>query len=85
MITAIAIAAVVLIAATTLVWQGRQIRDLNRRADNREREWARERRDLLNRVMHLSGRSWEPPEYPMVSEEIADEIGILFPEEQPLE
>lgn len=85
MITAIAIAAVVLISATTLVWQGRQIRDLNRRADNREREWARERRDLLNRVMHLAGQTWEPPAWPETTEETADEIGILFPEEQPLE
>lgn len=56
------------------------------RAHERERAaWTTERMQLLDRIMYLSGRPWEPAPYDQVPEPEPVPHEFIYPEEIPLD
>lgn len=51
----------------------------------REHTWERERRDLLDRIMHLSGQTWTPPPEPPREDAAPEWDPIDWPEMEPIE
>jgi len=47
------------------------------------REHARERNLMLNQIMHLAGRTWQPPPPPTPPDLVDDELALVDPAQLP--
>lgn len=76
--------AVIVLATFTVAGLLRLFTSEQRRYERKERAWEAERRQLLDRLMHMQGRTWTPP--PLRAEQEPEEESYAdWPELEPID
>lgn len=78
-----ALATVAILAVAVIVVMGDALRRRERAWERKESTWSKERNELLDRIMYLSGRPWSPPpeeNFPALEEATDLALAPYYPE-----